>query len=155
MRSRPLLRVITAVVGLILLAVACVAVYWERETIGQALDSVRHPDPWRVLSLLGLVAVSVVLSGLMFSVLIGRYGVVGRLEMQSLIASAALLNFLPLRPGLFGRIAYHKAFNDIPALDTAKTVLQAVALSASVAAYLAAAVFVSSWAPIPWWAPWV
>ncbi|MHC4107421.1 MAG: hypothetical protein ACYSTY_04965 [Planctomycetota bacterium] len=67
-----------------------------------------------------------------------------------MIASATLLNFLPLRPGLFGRIAYHHAVNGIAVVDSGKTVVQAIGLSAAVAAYLVASLLVTAhlaWSP--------
>jgi hypothetical protein len=53
-----------------------------------------------------------------------------------LIAAATLLNYVPLRPGLFGRLAYHRAYNCIPLTDSVKTVLQAALISALVAGYV-------------------
>jgi hypothetical protein len=122
-----------------LLVAAVAAVAGSRETIGEALDAVRHPSPGPVALLIGAVVSNVVLTALMFSVLMTRYGKVGVGEMLALIAAASLLNFLPLRPGLFGRIAYHKVYNAIPPTATLKTVVQAAVISVSVAAYLAVA----------------
>ncbi|MHC4319534.1 MAG: hypothetical protein ACYS1B_13460 [Planctomycetota bacterium] len=136
-----------------LLAAALFTVAREHETLAGALDAVRRPSLWRVGLLAAAVAANVVLTALMFSVLISRYGRVAAVEMQALVAAAALLNFLPLRPGLFGRIAYHRAFNAIPAVATVKTVLQAAGLSVAVAAYLALALLVSARLPVPLWVP--
>ncbi len=141
------------VVGLALLAAAIVTVAGEREAITEALAAVRHPSLWRVCLLVVAVAANLVLSALMLRVLISRYGRVAAIEMQALVATSALLNFLPLRPGLFGRIAYHRAFNAIPAIATVKTVLQAAGLSVAVAAYLALALVVSWWLAVPLWVP--
>jgi hypothetical protein len=141
------------VVGLALLAAAIVTVAGERETITQALDAVQHPSLWRVGLLAVAVVANLVLSALTLSVLISRYGRVAAIEMQALVAASALLNFLPLRPGLFGRIAYHRAVNAIPAVATVKTVFQAAGLSMAVAAYLALALVVSRWLAMPLWVP--
>jgi hypothetical protein len=51
-------------------------------------------------------------------------------EMQALMASTTLANYLPLRPGLFGRIAYHKVCHGIRARDSLRTVVEAMGLSA-------------------------
>ncbi len=80
----------------------------------------RQPAASHLGLLLGSVLANLLLTGLLFTVLISRYGNVGRVEMQALIATATLLNFLPLRPGLFGRIAYHRTFNAIPAAASVK-----------------------------------
>jgi hypothetical protein len=141
------------VVGLVLLAAAILTVAGERETITQALDAVQHPGLGRVGLLVVAVVANLVLAALMLSVLISRYGRVAAFEMQALVAASALLNFLPLRPGLFGRIAYHRTFNAIPAVATVKTVLQAAGLSLAVAAYLALALVVSRWLVVPLWGP--
>jgi len=103
----------------------------------------RRPAPGLVALLLAGVAGNVLLTGLLFSLLISRYGRVGVLEMQALIASATLINFLPLRPGLFGRIAYHKAVNRILAVHSAKTIIQAAILSVSIVVYLGLVIAIS------------
>jgi uncharacterized membrane protein YbhN (UPF0104 family) len=150
-RHRTLKR-IGMVVGLLLVAAAIVAVWHERATVTDALNAIRKPNPWVATTLLCGVAANVVLSGFMFSVLMSRYGRVGILEMQALLASATLLNFLPMRPGLFGRIAYHRAVNNIRAVNSAKTIVQASVISVVLTAYLAADVAVAMWLDVSiWW----
>lgn len=123
-----------------LLLIAAIFVIWEqRESIGEVLEAVRHPSPLDVAILLGCVAINIMLSGVVFHLLMLRYGKVGFFEMQALIASATLFNYLPLRPGLFGRIAYHKAVNNIAVVDSAKTVFQAMLCSLMVAGWLGVA----------------
>jgi hypothetical protein len=146
------MRWVGLIVGMGLVAAALVTVAREHETFAETLEAVRRPSLGRACLLAAAVAANVVLTALMFSVLISRYGGVAVVEMQALVAAASLLNFLPLRPGLFGRIAYHRAFNAIPAAATVKTVLQAVALSIAVAAYLALALLVAGRTAVPLWA---
>ena len=147
----PWLRRAGLAAGLILLVAAVVTVVGQRETIANALDAVAHPLPGRLAVLAGAVVANIILTGLVFSVLMSRYGRVGLLEMQALIAAASLLNFLPLRPGLFGRIAYHRSVNEIPAVATVKTILQAMALTIAVAAWLAVALALTAFTPAPLW----
>ena len=142
-RGGPLRRWAGVLIGAALLGTALVVVARQHETLGPALEAIRRPAPACVVVLVGGVCANVVLTGLLYSVLISRYGRVGLLEMQALIAAATLLNFLPLRPGLFGRIAYHKASNAIPAVASLKIVAQAVLLSLAVAGYLAIALVVA------------
>ncbi|MHC5023327.1 MAG: hypothetical protein ACYTGG_05380, partial [Planctomycetota bacterium] len=116
-------------VGALLLAAAVIVVWRQRETVGEALAQVRHPSPGHVIVLLGSVALNVAMSGVVFSLLYARYGRVGRLEMQAVIASATLLNYLPMRAGMFGRIAYHRTVNGIAVRDSTKVIGQSLALT--------------------------
>lgn len=130
-------------IGLLLLG-AAILVIWQRwESISEELEAVRHPALLDVVILLGCVAINIMLSGVVFHLLMLRYGKVGFLEMQALIASATLFNYLPLRPGLFGRIAYHKSVNNIAVKDSAKTVFQAMLCSLLVAGWLGLALGIS------------
>ena len=149
--SRPL-RWAGIVIAAALLAAAVIVVVRQHDAIGHALDAMRQPAASQLGLLLGSVLANLLLTGLLFTVLISRYGKVGRVEMQALIAAATLLNFLPLRPGLFGRIAYHRTFNAIPAAASVRTVVQAMILSVVAAGYLATALVVSSQLGAPLWA---
>lgn len=137
-----------AVAGLILLAAAVATVAARHETIGAALAAVGHPQPALLALLAGSIVANLVLTGLTFSVLMSRHGKVGLVEMQALIAAASLMNFLPLRPGLLGRIAYHRTVNAIPAVASAKVTLAAIVLTAGVAACLAAALAAAAVSPL-------
>src|SRR5262249_7577063 len=77
-----------------------------------------------------------ILTGLVFSVLVRRYGSVGIMEMQALLAATMLVNYLPLRPGLIGRLAYHKTANNIDMTGTVKMVVGAGRWSAVISGYL-------------------
>ena len=46
-------------------------------------------------------------------------------EMWSLIASSWVLNLLPLKPGLVGRVVYHARINQIPATTSVRVLLEA------------------------------
>jgi len=137
--------------GAALAAAALVVVGRQHGAVSGALEAVSRPSWGPVVLLIGAIGANVILSGLMYSVLISRYGRVGVVEMQALIASAALLNFLPLRPGLFGRIAYHRAVNQIAVVDSVKTAGQAIGLSILTAGSLAAALLIGGLLPVPMW----
>jgi uncharacterized membrane protein YbhN (UPF0104 family) len=147
----PYVRWIGLAFGVLLVVAAVVTVVTQREKVGTALAAIRHPDAVDVVVLFGTVLANIVLTGLMFSVLMSRHGRVGLVEMQALIAAAALANYLPLRPGLFGRAAYHKAFNDIALGATVKVTLLALAISVAIAAYLACCLFIAGRVSIPLW----
>ena len=146
------LRPLALAVGLALLVAAVAAVVRQRDVIGDALAAVGHPSPGAVALLLVAVAANVALTGLVFSILMARHGRVELLEMQALLAGATLLNFLPLRPGLFGRVAYHRAFNAIPATASVKTVVEAMVLSLAVACYLVVVLVICGRGALPLWA---
>jgi len=144
-------RWIVLVVGAILMAAAVATVVGRRDIIGTNLAAIRHPAARDVALLLGTVIANIVLTGLMFSVLMSRYGRIGLVEMQALIAAAALANYLPLRPGLFGRVAYHKTFNQIPIKATITATLVALGLSVAIAVFVALALFTAARSSIPLW----
>ncbi len=123
--------------GTALLVGAIVVIAQQHDVLAGAVGAMRQLSAPLLVLLFTCVLGNIVLTALMFSVLMSRYGKVRLIEMQALIAAATLLNFLPLRPGLFGRIAYHKTINDIPPVDTVKTIGQAIGLSVGVAGCLA------------------
>jgi hypothetical protein len=135
------------VAGLLLLGAALLMAWRQRDEVGEAFAAVGDLPPVTLLVytvvLLGTVAVNVGLSGVTFSALVSRYGRVGFLEMQALIAASALLNYVPMRAGLIGRVAYHRAYNDIPVAASAKVIVQAVGLSVAGALYLGLAIVVA------------
>ena len=137
-------RWVAVLLGMGLIAAAVIVVWREQDAVAMAIAAMRRPSLPYVALLLGGVVANIVLTGLMFSLLMSRFGRVGVLEMQALIAAATLINFLPLRPGLFGRIAYHKAVNRILAIHSAKTIVQASILSASIVTYLGMVIAVSA-----------
>lgn len=86
--------------------------------------------PWSLLGLLlVLIAATPVATSAMFWVLTRRYGRVGFGENTALITSAWLLNFAPMSPGLFGRLAYLKAVHGMPIGHSARAVIWANLLS--------------------------
>ncbi len=146
---RRILRRVGFFIGLALL-VAAVAVVWrQRETLNAALEAAASAPLAVMLLLPATVAANVVLTAVFLGILMARYGRVGRLEMQAVVAAATLMNYLPLRPGLLGRVAYHRAVNRIPVADSARSVLEAAGVTTLIAAYLAVVVFVSMRRDLP------
>ncbi|MCI0630632.1 MAG: hypothetical protein L0Y44_08275 [Phycisphaerales bacterium] len=147
-KSKSWWRVAGMIAGALLLGAALYMVWRQRETLSAARAAIQSMPTDRLVLYLavaaGSVVLNIVLSALLFSALMSRYGKVGLLEMQALIASATLMNYVPLRPGFFGRIAYHRAVNQIAVVDSTKTVLAAAGLSAAIAGYLALAVTLSA-----------
>ena len=62
--------------------------------------------------------------------LLSRHGKLGKREMAVLIGSAWLLNsYLPMRPGLIGRVGYHKSVNNIRLRDSIESSIWSGVLS--------------------------
>lgn len=109
--------------GVALLALAV----WSASRTGQsggglpdAWASVRGAPPWLLGAAVALPILNWLLTSAVFWVLTRRYGDVGAGEMASLIGAAWLTNYIPMRPGLFGRVAYHKAVNKIAIADSVR-----------------------------------
>ena len=118
-------------VGLLLMAAALLLLWQRREQVAQAMEVLATPSLVLIGLLLLSVAGNLALTGVMFRQLVRRYGKVGFVEMQALIAASALANYLPLRPGFFGRVAYHASVNKIAAKHSVLTVVQAAGLTAA------------------------
>jgi len=105
----------------------------EKEEFGKAIEALRDPPPIAVALVLASVFVGAVLSAVLFHILMRRFGKVPFWEMQALIAASAFANYLPLKPGFVGRVAYHRLRHGIRAAHTLRTILEAIALSGTVA----------------------
>jgi hypothetical protein len=101
-------------VGVLALAAAVLALVSQRGSLDAAWRSARGAPAWMIAAALLLPLVNLLCSSGSFWILTRRFGRVGFCEMLGLIASAWLLNYLPVRPGLVGRVAYHKVVNNIP-----------------------------------------
>lgn len=105
----------------------------------RAVEQVRAAPWWMLAAILVLPTANIVLSAAAFHALTRRWGVVSRVEMAALIASSNLLNFLPMRPGLVGRVVYHRAVNGIPVHASARVVVESVVIGATASVLLAGA----------------
>jgi len=132
-RTRRWLRRAGLAVGLACFALAVYTAMREREEFAKAIDALRDPDPVAVAAVLASVAAGASLSGLLFHILMRRFGRVPFWEMQALISASAFVNYLPLKPGFVGRVAYHRLQHGIRASHTLRTIVEAIALSGTVA----------------------
>jgi hypothetical protein len=92
-----------------------------------------------------------VLTATVFWMLMRRHGPVGWGEMNALIASSTLANYVPLQAGSIGRLAYHKVVHGIPVKTSLVVILVAMGL---VAMSLVALTVVGLWvsrAGASWW----
>ncbi len=106
------------VLSMVLLVGAGYFVYTATDGLEGVWDSVRTA-PWWMIALIILgpmgnhISVAMCLQALQ-----SRHGKVGIIEMYVLVGSAWLFNYMPMRPGLIGRIGYHKSINNIRLRDS-------------------------------------
>lgn len=114
-----------------------------------AWTAIRQADPILIACALSLPALNWMLTSGVFLFLTRRYGKVGTAEMAALIGTAWLFNYLPLRPGLAGRVAYHKLINDIPVMHSVRVLAASIALGAVVVVLLLTAAIAANGQPAP------
>lgn len=127
-------RLVGFALGALLLAAAVGAVLSRSGELQQAWSAIRAA-PLHLLALgVALPFLTVAVTSQAFWVLTARYGPVRPGEMLALINTAWLLNYLPMWPGMFGRLAYHKSVNGIAVRDSAKAIVWANVLNIGAAA---------------------
>lgn len=131
-RQKRVMRIVGLAFGLACLGGAVWVAVRERDEFGRALEALRDPPPLAVAAVLASVLAGAFLSGLLFHILMKRFGRVPFWEMEALIFASTLANYLPAKPGLIGRVAYHRTHHGIRATDSVRTVIEAVVLSGSV-----------------------
>ncbi len=127
-------RIIGAVLGALLFAAAIGAIAMNRDPLMQAWR-MGTGDRWPLLLLAAALPLGnwIVTSGALWALLRprpGESGRVGYVEMMQLVGVAGLVNFLPLRPGMFGRVAYHKVVNGISVGRAIRATIAKLLLSA-------------------------
>ncbi len=119
-----LFKLLMMLVGVLMLAGAVWLIIAQQDKIATALQALSHPSPGIVILLVATMLVSIFVTGVQFQLLLARHQV-PFMEMQGLIAGSALLNFLPLKAGLVGRIAYHQVVHAIRPMETARAMILA------------------------------
>jgi hypothetical protein len=138
--------------GLLLVVAAIVVVVRERELLHASLASLKAASLEQIALLLGSMVGGVLLTGCVFWLLTIRFGRVSFVEMQALMAATTLANYLPLRPGLVARIAWHSSRHGIGPVQSLRTVVEAMGLSALGLAALVPMLALVQWAGLPLWA---
>lgn len=125
----PLRRALGFALGLTLVGAAVFAVARSSTDLTDAYERVRHAPVWVLAFLLLVPAMSwAATSGALWA-LTRRFGEVAPAEMGALVGSAWLLNYLPFKPGLVGRLAYHKRVNRIPVKHSVRVLVDSVILT--------------------------
>lgn len=118
MRASRWLRVVGSLLGLALFAAAVWVVAHNWKDLSEAMRTATHARWWTLPALVVLPWISCALAAAMYHQLLNRDDPaaphVRYVEGLSVIACTWLMNYLPARPGMFGRLAYHKLVNDMP-----------------------------------------
>jgi uncharacterized membrane protein YbhN (UPF0104 family) len=122
-------QIIGYAIGLALFVAAIVAVATQHGVFLGAIDSIRDAPAWLIAGAIVLPLLNWLVVSVSLWLLTRAYGHVGLGEMTALIANAWLLNYLPLRPGMAGRVTYHRLVNKIRVRDSAKVIAQATAMT--------------------------
>lgn len=138
--SRAAVKSLTWLIGVTLVALACWAAARAGVSVGGVWATLSAAPRGPLALLVALVALTPLATSLMFWVLQGRYTRIGYAENTLLILSAWLLNFLPLSPGLVGRMAYFKAVHATPIGHSARAIIWANVLSVLAAVLMLAIV---------------
>ncbi len=125
-RSR---RILGAVVGLMLLGAAVWALVSQRAVLDSATEAIKTASPALILAALCLPLLSWLATSLTFWLLSQRYAAVPATDMIMLIGAAWLLNHLPFRPGMVGRVAFHKKFHGMAIGDAVRVMITAMMLT--------------------------
>lgn len=132
-RSRKVRAIVGFVVGVLLIAAAVRALASNREDFEAALVSARSAPFWMLGAVVMLPMANALIVSWSFWLLMRRLGRVPFADMFHLICSSWLLNYLPLRPGLVGRLVYHKLVHGV-SLKASVAVSVALAMMTGLAA---------------------
>jgi hypothetical protein len=131
-KGRATWRWIGSAAGLTLFVLAVWFALREREAIGHALDTVRR-RPLLLAGLILLPCINWLLSSLTLWMLTRACAGPGRAsvplgDMTAAVGAAWLLNYIPVRPGLFGRIALQRVVHGVPVGVSVRATLISAAL---------------------------
>lgn len=115
--------------GLGLLGGAVWVLVSQPQTIADLRSRLADAPWWAVAFLLLSPLLNWSLVSTSMWMLLRRHGRLGLGEMHALVGSAWLLNHLPLRPGLVGRVGYHKAVNGIRVRDAVEATFWSLGLA--------------------------
>lgn len=117
-RRSLLRRRVGFVLGIALLCAAAFYFIADPDEFSRFIRQIRHAPLWAIVVVLCGPLLNWVFVSQCLWALNRRHGEVERREMLALVASAWLLNHLPMRPGLVGRIGYHAKVNRIRIRDS-------------------------------------
>ncbi|MDP1661197.1 MAG: hypothetical protein Q8L55_04700 [Phycisphaerales bacterium] len=115
------------VIGLLLLALAVYLVIGQKDLLSNAWASLKSAPAWQIVAVVTLPVANWLIVTLLFHALTNHCARVRLGEMTALIGSAWLLNIIPGRPGLMGRVAYHKLVNRMNIKDCVMVIMMGIA----------------------------
>lgn len=140
-------RLVGAILGLLLFAAAVASIAHAGEGTRAALGRIFQASPAVLALVLLLPIANLILTSMCFQALTRRFAFVEPREMHALIAASFLLNFLPLRPGLFGRVAYHAKVHQMRVRDAARVLVEAIGCTAVAMVLLLVTIALSQFVP--------
>ncbi|MEE2908685.1 MAG: hypothetical protein VX527_12745 [Planctomycetota bacterium] len=146
-----LIKLAAMATGVLLLVGAIALVWTQHDRITSALEAMSQPQPGPIVILLLSMVATLMVTGLQFQLLLSRHRIPA-MEMQGLITGSALLNFLPLKAGLLGRIAYHQVVHGIRPMETAQAMILARVAGLVAITITAVSLFCRDWLDGQLWA---
>lgn len=114
---RTITRRLGFILGIALLCAAAIYLITDPDALRDFADRIRNAPAWATLIVIFGPLLNWVFVSQCLWALNRRHGEIARVEMLMLVGSAWLLNHLPMRPGLVGRIGYHAKVNKIRVRD--------------------------------------
>ena len=139
-QSKKVLRAVGFVVGVALLGAAIAAIVRSAPTLDQLRAVINRPDGWLIAWAVAATIGNLVGASGMFYALVRAFGRIGFFEMGKLIAASSVLNYLPMRPGLVGRVVHQEVVNAIPMRRSVLSIVEAAVICAVTVLWLAIAV---------------
>lgn len=138
-------RLVGFIVGVILVVTAIIAIVRSAPTLDQLRIAVSKPNPWLIITAALATLASIIGGGGMFYALVRAFGRITFFEMCKLIAASSVLNYLPMRPGLVGRVVHQEVVNGIPIRRSVYSIIEAAVICAITILWLAAAIAMMHW----------
>lgn len=150
MSRRQLVHALGLLLAVGLLGGAIWTIARDQTVLSRCVDALTRAPWWMALSAVGLTISFIPLSGIVFDRLTRIRDQVPLAEMTALVSASALLNLLPLKPGIASRAVYLAAMHRIPLARSLTVSLVALGISAVLAGLVAAALWIAGFVGFPW-----
>lgn len=144
-------RLAGSILGLLLFAAALWAILGSGDQLARASRHLAGQPAWRLALVLLLPLANWSLVSLSFWVLMRRAGPLDAGEMHALVGTSWLLNYLPLRPGMIGRLTYHSTVNAIPLRHSLRVMIVLMGFTLVAGAIMGSVTLASARSPFWLW----